>query len=268
MNKSPIIRLLGFLLFLAGAVGLLLCAYGIIRIWQVKGPMTRSAASYLQIAHDSLSTTSESLSLASESLDTAVESLILLEGAVGSTGQVLESMVPVIGSVAELMGEDLPATIEATQTSLQSAQTSAKLIDDFLRALSTIPFFTRDRYNPDVPLSQSLGDISTSLDTFPETFSVVEENLNTTSENLQTLQSDIDGATEQIGEIQNSLVETQDIIASYENTVTALTENVEHIQDSLPNWSNVLAWVATLTLAWIGFAQIGLLLQGSQFIRK
>jgi hypothetical protein len=57
-----------------------------------------------------------------------------------SLTNILQDAGPLMDSLETLTGEDLPSTLDATQTSLETAQQSADIIDNLLRTLSRIPF--------------------------------------------------------------------------------------------------------------------------------
>ena len=74
-----------------------------------------------------------------------------------------------MGSLSNLLSDDLPDTLDAAQKTLSGAADSAKVVDGVLSLLSDLPLFNID-YNPNVPLSESRGGIGGSLEDLPDTW--------------------------------------------------------------------------------------------------
>jgi hypothetical protein len=110
-----------------------------------------------------METTVQALEVAQASLKSSIESVTSVENTLNATATTIETSGPMLDTLAGLMKDDLPTTISSTQTSLISAQESARIIDTVLRALTRIPFVSNDLYNPPVPLHIALGQVSTSL---------------------------------------------------------------------------------------------------------
>ena len=78
-------------------------------------------------------------------------------------GANLHETTSMADSLTGLTSKDLPGAIEATQTSLVSAQSSALLIDNALGAITSIPFLPVAVYKPDVSLHTALAQVVDSL---------------------------------------------------------------------------------------------------------
>ena len=74
-----------------------------------------------------------------------------------------------VTSINQLLSEDLPAMMDATYTSLITAQQSAGAIDGVLTTLSSIPLIGIP-YNPEVPLGSALGDVADKVSGLPARF--------------------------------------------------------------------------------------------------
>lgn len=101
-------------------------------------------------------------------LKTSVATIGNLEQTLTTTAETVESADPMLGEVSRLMKDQLPATILATQQSLATAEQSAEVIDNLLKSLSGIPLIGPSiGYQPEVPLSDALGQVADSLDGLP-----------------------------------------------------------------------------------------------------
>lgn len=261
-------KTLGTLFIIVGAGGILLCILGASSIWKMTAGLRQEALGYLEIAGSTLSTSQKTLDLTEDALGAASSSLVLLGSTTQTTNQTISSLVPVLATISSLMENDLPDTIEATRTSLVSAQTSARLLDDFLAGLARIPFINLDAYNPEVPLNKSLGEIADSLADLPASFRTIDANLLATNENLAAIQIDLVETETSILVIQQSLDASEAVLGTFKTDLAALETRLADLSESLEGGLDGLAQAATLVLVWLGFTQLGLVVQGIGLLRK
>src|SRR5690606_30478432 len=125
-----------------------------------------------------LDITAQGLTVADQSLSESIASLEGLKITVEATAGTIRETTPLVETLADLMGEDLPSALESARTSLDAAQESARIIDGVLGALSFLPGVN---YNPPVPLNEALADVSDSISGLPESFAAMEESLDNAS---------------------------------------------------------------------------------------
>lgn len=261
-------RFFGLILAIFSAIGLLLFILGIFAVWKYKPPAEELLNSGLELLDTTLSATREGLTLADQSLDTASASMETLETTVDALSLLISNTVPLADSMSLMMGEELPGTIRATQLSLDSAQSSAKIIDNVLTIVSSIPFFPGDPYNPAVPLNVSLRQVSESLDPLPSAFQDMESNLEATSDNLEIMEAEIALIARDINKISKSLEESQKVIAQYQQVTSVLQSKLKSVQKHLSNGMDIAAWVFTVVLVWLAITQVGLLAQGLEMLSR
>jgi methyl-accepting chemotaxis protein len=259
--KSNISKVIGIVLLVTAITGILFSLVGITQIWLFKKPLTQQVLTKVGSFIYVLDTTSQGLTLLSQALDTAVDSATTLE----TTMQVLSSTIidsaHWFDTASELSGKDLPEVVISLQNSLRSAQASAKLVDDTLTIFSTIPFFPAERYNPQVPLSAALGQAADSLSSLPDTLKGVTDDLKDAGKNLDTIKTQSSNVADQVKRIKESLTSAQEVVAKYKIIVADLQPSLTSLQSRLPYWITLAAWGLTAILAWLGFAQIGLVMQ-------
>ncbi len=261
-------RITGFALMTAGVMGILLVIAGIIFLVRVGPRIEASAAESLELFDRTLSTTEEGLVLAEDSLAQVVETVESLEATMASVGQTIYGTVPLVDSVADLLGERLTETIKATQDTLSSVAKSAKLVDNVLSIVTAIPFIGTDRYQPEVPLHVGLEKVITSLDEIPDSLGAAQEDLTSSSEKLDAMQDDFTAMADNIGQIATSLESAQAVLTEYRDIVTDLQEQVSSVRQGLPVGLRWLGIVFTFVLVWLGIAQIGPLIQGWELIQR
>jgi methyl-accepting chemotaxis protein len=252
----------------AGVMGILLVIAGIIFLVRVGPRIEASAAESLELIDRTLSTTEEGLVLAEDSLAQVVETVESLEVTMANVGQTIYGTVPLVDSVADLLGERLTETIKATQDTLLSVAKSAKLVDNVLSIVTAIPFIGTDRYQPEVPLHVGLERVITSLDEIPDSLGAAQEDLTSSSGKLDAMQDDFTAMADNIGQIATSLESAQAVLDEYRDIVTDLQEQVSSVRQGLPGWLRWLGIVFTFVLIWLGIAQIGPLIQGWELIQR
>lgn len=132
----------------------------------------------------------------------------------------IKELDPLLESVQVLLGEDVPDTLSATQTALESTQSSARAMDRVLRALSTIRILTGVTYNPEQPLDQALLGVAESLEPLPA-------QLRTVSDEIDSFRSTLDGLEPQLS---NSLVGFIDMAGSLRTLSTSISTSGQEIQ--------------------------------------
>ncbi|HEX6303501.1 MAG TPA: hypothetical protein VFZ76_04870 [Anaerolineales bacterium] len=255
-------RLLGGLLVIAAIFGLIFSGWALVRVWTIKSQVTAEILSTIELTQTTLEATAEGLFLAEQSLTQAKVDVISLKNTLEATGRAIRATNPILSSLSSLMANDLPDAIEATQMSLETAQSSARLIESFLRTLSSIPFLPIEPYNPQVPLQESLGEVSASLEGIPESLLDMEDNLGKSQGNLILIQAEFNIMARHVQQINESLTNAETIVVEYQEVVSELQDRTSNLENVIPQRINNLVWWLTVILIWLAITQLGMLLQG------
>jgi hypothetical protein len=258
----------GISLIVAGILGLVLSIGGLIILPRLERQAETVAMEQLEVLDRALATTLDGLITAETALVQAAEAVDSLEGIMVDVGLAINDTAPILDVAAELLGEQLPTTIQATQETLTSVATSAQLVDDILGVISVIPLLGTDRYNPDVSLQQGFQDVSDGLDGIPELLLTAGEGLSAGTESLQGVEKGFAAMARSIAETMTSLESAQTVLQDYQQIVGDLNDTVSSVSESLPGWLRALRWGLTLVLIWLGVAQIGLMTQGWELLSR
>lgn len=261
-------RTFGFFFIITAILGIILSIGGIIFVWQARQSTTQKSQQTLQLLQDTLDATQQGLILASDSLDNAARSAQIIQNSILAGSEGLTSTVTILDSAAVMLQNDLPQTIRATQAALASGQNSAALIDNTLKLIASIPFYTGPAYSPENTLGNALAQVSMSLEPLPQTFDNLSDNLQVASASLQTLQSDSAQIAVQIGDLSANLTEAKTILKDYQTNLAQLQTEMDALKSSLPRAITNGAWALTFIFLWIGITQIGLLAQGLDWTYK
>lgn len=262
-------RIIGVLLILAAIGGLIFSLVALSAIWNAQTAMTTGLQNTLNLLSQTLSTTSQGLVITQQSLQNSVELIGNLQATVETTAEAIGSTNPMVDEIARLMKDDLPTTIRAVQTSLRTAQQSAAAIDTVLGALKGIPLIGSSiGYDPEVSLSDALGDVADSLEGLPDSFLAMQDNLKNTQSNLQTFEADLTVMADSVGQIQSSVAQYDQVIAGYQASLDQVLAQIEALSANLPNIVRILSIGLTAFLVWMAIAQLGLFTQGWELLTE
>jgi chromosome segregation ATPase len=256
-------KLIGLILLSAGIVGFALALVAGIVVWNYRGVAAQSIDSRLGLVNQALSTTDETLRITKGSLQASLDGLIAAQAAISATAVTMSTIDPIVNSATILLRDDLPKTVTAAKNSLTSAQASAKVMDEVLKALT---IFNRDLYNPPVPLDVALKQLADSLNGLTVTLSDVSKNLSSTRTNLQTTQQSIQAIAASLEDVKTNVAQYQQMVDQYRAQNLVLQNEITSIQTHLPEAITYAMWGAILLLVWLALAQLGLTVQGVQLL--
>ncbi len=261
-------RIVGIALVVAGVAGLVFAIGAMFFLAQVEKNIVSVAQEQVALMDQALSATRDGLDVAEESLLGAVSTVKTLETTMSGVGDTVGSSVPAIENVSTMVGVKLPATIEATQETLESVAASSKTIDNVLGVMSAIPLLGLAAYEPDVPLSEGFENIAASLDGIPESLRLTQVQLATTNDNLAGLEESFDTMADNIGQIAVSIGNAQAVLQQYKGVIEQLQATMSWVSSSLPVWINWLRLGVSLLLVWLGIAQLALITQGWELVGR
>lgn len=254
-------RVLSIMMVCLTALGILLSIFILFQVWRNRPSITDKLQSTLEQSSSILQTTDEGLSVIDQVIGNVYTSTIYLDEATQAFSQTVRSTNLFLDSAGTFIGENLITTITNTQVALDSAQASAKVIDNILSTISHIPLIGIN-YNPTLPLNIALGQVSSSLDPLQGTLKGFQTNLTTTQANMQGFTEQISVLDKNITAINKNLRQAQKTIDSYRSQVTSLKSWVDRAKNELPHWITTLSWTLTIIILWLVIIQIAIMLQG------
>jgi hypothetical protein len=260
-------KVIGIILIGAAVVGLILSITGITAVWVVKERLTDSLVATFDLLGSTLDATNDGLFVADQTLTKFIGDITTIESTIQTASTSIEDTVPLINSFQELLNESLPTAVQSIQTALVSAQSSAQAIEGTLQLLSSIPFLPIGAYNPEIPLGDALGAVSSSLEPIPQSFIDMADNLGTSQDNLVTVADQVSTISQNVGGLKTSLTQTQLVLSQFQTVVSTLQNQIDSVQESLPTAVTGVVWFATIFFFWLGITQIGLLTQGLERLR-
>jgi len=265
--KNVLTKAFGVLLIAAGAAGLVFSILGVVflaRAEQRIGPVLQEQ---VDLTARTLDTTAEGLEVAEDSLTQAIALVASIETTVAGAGRAIGQTVPMVESISLLLNEKLPATLGATKEALKSVASSAKIVDDVLAVITSIPLVGIERYNPDVPLHQGLENVVDSLGEIPTPLGGAQQGISDTEENMDQIEEDLTLIAEDVGRTTATLQEARTVVRDYQTVVADWTETVTTVQEALPGWLRWLRRNLSLVMLFLAAAQVGPLSRGWALVR-
>jgi uncharacterized phage infection (PIP) family protein YhgE len=266
--KNIVVRTIGITLIVAGIVGLVVSIGGIIALAQAEKQVEATLMEHLDLVDRSLSATADGLAVADSTLSQAAAATGTLEGFVDKVSLSIDGTIPTVDAVANLLGGQVPGTIEATQETLTTVASSAEAVDTFLTVITSIPLLGLERYNPEGGLSQGVEQVVESLDGIPQSLELAGEGLRGTGSGLEEINREFSTMAGTVSQITTSLEDAQEVLKQYQDVVADLQSLVGTLSEDLPQWLRILRLGLSVILIWLGIAQLGLITQGWELIAR
>lgn len=268
-------KLLGILVIIAGILGLVLSLAGLVGVWASRPTIASFVDATIQTLDSSITISQDTMKITAEALGATVDSVDALSVMLSATAMSIEDSQPVLTNLNEFMGVKLPATMEAASNSLLAAQRGADVLDSAIRSLdsfrsviSAIPLLgasfsqPAQAYDPEVPLSESLGEIAVQLQSLPDMFVEMSADMDKADDNLVTIQVSLVTMSDSVKTISSSLSEYEAMVIQSKSSMDNLKAMLINVQNNLDNILNTTAIVLSLAFFWLLAAQVVILSQG------
>jgi ABC-type transporter Mla subunit MlaD len=253
-------------LVIVAIASLIVSAGGLIGLWTLKQNAVVAVSDAATLLTDTLATTDRALLAAEEVLQGAQGSIATLLSTTQSIAAALRDGQPTLNSVERMLTQEFPKTLDSVATAIDSASQAATAADDFLREISRIPLLNLN-YQPDVPLSQSIGRIGDSLSTFPDTLAEVGSGLLQLNSNLAVIANQVDGLGATIRQIDTSLRDLPSVLRDYQRQLARVLPTLQSIQAGVDQIVTLIALALTFILVWIMAVQMIVLASGWRWFK-
>jgi hypothetical protein len=260
-------RLSGVLLIIFAGTGIFLCILGLVFGWIYEPKLTTTIVDNLTLIDQSLTSTEVVLTTVEKMVQITSLDVASLQTTTKALSIGIHDANPMFDSLIQLTGKDLPEAIGTTQASLDSAQSSALIIDNTLSAVTRLPYFPLPPYKPAVPLHTALENVSTSLNTIKPSLLKINTSLSGGKSDLQIVDSELTKIIESTQKIAGSLGDAETVINNYKRSISQLRVNMHGMESAIPRWILICAWMLTFLLIWLILGQVGLALHGYEILK-
>jgi len=259
-------KILAFLMVCITSIGILLCLFFLFLTWRARLPVTEKLQTALTQTSSILQTTVVGLDVIDQVVTNVYSSTLYLDDATAALSQTIASTGQFIDSAGTFIGEDLNNTISNTQSTIDSAQSTALVIDNILTTISSIPLIGIN-YNPSEPLGSALGKVSGSLDPLQQSLKNFQNNLTAARTNMQVFNDQLSLLSQNITSINQNLETAQKVIDNYREQVTSLINWVDNAVTSMPAWVTTVCVVISIFLLLLVMVQAAIMLQGIYLLK-
>jgi hypothetical protein len=265
MNAPRTQRRIGYLLIADALVGLSLAVVGLLGLWWAESRIRAGVEEFAALADRAVNTTSGLLVGIDTAVATAHDSMGTIDQTLSHVADTLDSTSRLTQSASDIAGKDIVGIVRDTQESLASMERTARLVDDTLGVIARIPLIG-GRYEPEVPLHESVARVATSLGRLPTSLLSVQGDLADTSKNLSNMKADVLALSVSLGAIEDSLATLETATADYRDIAAGLQEDLSHFRQVFPRALRFATLFGTAVMLWLAIAQLGLLTQGLERI--
>lgn len=266
--KQILLRAIGIALIIAGVAGLVLCAIALVVVGRAERSLETTVSLQFDLLGRAVEAASDGLDIAQATLDQTIDTVGSLEGTVMSIGATVKQSKPTLDAVATLVGDQLPAAIEATQETLSAASTSAKAVDDALSLISKIPFLGGEKYDPEQQLHIGLEQVAASLDGVPDSLRELRGGLADAGSSIAELKDGLSQTADSIGGIAESLSSAKNTLSQFHTVVADLGSSLTSLRSNLPQALRWLRLGISFILVWLGIVQFALITQGGELVTR
>ena len=263
-------RVIGLALIVAASTGLLFNLFVLAILPRVAGESQARVEETLTILNGTLTTTNEALLIIDRSVDDVSTTMAIARSATLEVSTALSDTVPLLDTMATITGEELPTSVVAAQRSLDAAQASAASVESVLFALNTSLAFLGSipLYNPDMPLTETLADVSESLDPLVASMEEVETNLVVATENMEAIQTEVEELALNFDRIERTVEDARGVTSQYQEVISDQQAVITDLQRSAGSWITWGRNLVIMVLLWLVLAQLGLLSQGIEMFLR
>jgi methyl-accepting chemotaxis protein len=261
--KKIIYAITGFSFSLAAALGIIVSILGIVFVWRQVPGTTERLVNTAIFAQRALDSTDDLLAVADSTLTQAEDNIALIADATQDVAETLKQTSTITTTVADAVGDEFTSVVDKTQTALGALESSAKLVDDTLSFISSIPLLGA-KYSNQTPLYSSVVEINESLDEMPKTLKSLQDSLDSTANAFTGLNDSVSVLADNVAEIETSMKDAVAVVNRYQVLVDEAQVKTENMIEKLPRWISWTAIGLTVLLVWLIVIQAGLLMFGAE----
>lgn len=194
--------------------------------WVVLGTAADASIRSLELASDVLDSVGGTVISVDAVLDDVSDGLRTTQQSMGDASVTLTQLWALTSNLADLIGEDVPDSLDSVRASLAPIQATAGLLDGTLTALS----FLGVDYDPEVPLGEAIDDLDTRLAEIPQRLRDQAPLIDSAAESLSGFGGDTLTIAQDLSDLRTRLSEASFTVGSYRQTVAeaeALLADVE-----------------------------------------
>lgn len=270
-------RLIAVVLLLVGIVGIGIAVAGVLFGVQVVDAIGEALDQTLELTSESLDTVNDTLVLTKQTISQTGQAIGTVGDTTDSVAQMLDDTRPLLDAASKVATEDVPNSLDATQSAIPNLVAVAATIDNTLETLSTfqfertilgvpIGFDLGVDYQPEAPFDESVAQIGTSLEGMPDNLRGLQVHLGAASDNLATVSDNLQMLTEDLAKIEDSVEEVGPLLDDYISIVNQINDNIAQTRANVSNQLQMVKTGIIILFVWFGLNQLVPLYLGADLI--
>lgn len=239
-------------------------AIGVVVGWVLIGGVSTSVGETVEVTRRVLTSVGETTYVVDSVFDDVADSLRGVQTTLGETSLTLTRASAVTSNLAEVITEDVPASVDSVRAALPALIDTARVID---RTMSGLAFFGVD-YDPAVPLDESLMEIDARLAEIPDLLSAQQETLEGVASDLGGFSSSTVEIAEDLAAIRVRLSEASAVLAEYGSISEESSVLLDDLERGVQRGSGGLRLALVLVGAGFAAAQTLPALVGWNVVRR
>ena len=257
--KKVLYSIITYTFSFAVILGIAFNLAGVILVWRFVPIVSDQLVDTANFVQKVLNSTEDLLEISDTALGKARDNITIIADATRDMADSMEETSTIATSISETMGEEFTSVVENTQSALTSLESSAKLVDDTLSFVASIPIIGSN-YSNKTPLYNSVVEINESLMKLPDNMANLQENLDEASSAFTSLNDNLENLSSSVEEIEANLEDAGDVITTYSELVDQAQEKTEHAIEIIPSRVRWIAVGITVLFVWAILIQAGLIM--------
>ena len=221
---------------IGGIVGATAALVASVLAWVALGAAADASIQSIQLASDVLDSVGGTVVSVDAVLDDVSDGLRTTQQSLADASVTLTQLSALTSNLSDLVGEDVPASLDAVRASLLPIRTTAGLLDGALTALS----FVGVDYDPDVPLDEAIDDLDAQLAEIPERLRSQGPLIDSAAESLSDFGGDTLTIAQELSDLRSRLSEASFTVGNYRSTIAEADALLSDVEENVSSRLDIL----------------------------
>lgn len=222
-----------------GVVGAMLALVGSVMGYRFVATTTEAAIESIDLSVEVLTTVGETTAVLDATFGDVADGLRAVQRTLIDSSVTLTQVAKVTDDLGELLGRDIPESIEAIRRTMPSLIATAGVVDGTMRALS----FVGVDYDPETPFDDALVEIDGRLGEIPETLRGQEAVLADVADQLSAFGGQTLVMGDDLAGIRGRLVESESLLDRYAASADEARELLGGLRSDLVTQGRIGRWL-------------------------
>jgi hypothetical protein len=250
MNATPP-RWLAWIWTIGGIAGIILAIIGGALGYSFVTTSTSAATRSIDLGVDVLGSVADTAAILDGTFSDVSDSLRSVQLTLIDSAVTLTQVAKVTGDLGELVGRDIPDSIDAVRSTMPSLISTAGVVDATMRALS----FIGVDYDREVPLDDALAALDQRLAAIPDDLRGQELVLDAVADQLSDFGGDTLVIGDDLADIRSRLTESDVLLDEYTAAADEASALLEELRQEIEWQGRTGRWIVVLLAVAVAMTQ-------------